>query len=383
MSDDDYLVALKKGHRLNQYEILSVLGMGGFGITYLAQDTTLDKLVAIKEYLPSDFALRATDSKVTAKSTSTATDFQWGLARFLEEARILAKFRHPHIVEVYQIFESNATAYIVMGYAEGETLAARLQRTGPMSEADVKAMLVPILDGLQKVHALGFLHRDVKPGNIIMRKEEGAVLIDFGAARQAVGAKSRSITSIVTEGYAPIEQYSSTGDQGTWTDIYALGAVAYKCLTGETPPSATMRLRTDPMQPLVESRGRACVAGVSRSHRLGAVAARDRPPAKRSPNGCLLCWGQTDANAERTRRAAEFERTQVKRPAAGDKTVRREPHIDRSAATRDAAAFASQSPQCADLAADDDDRRRRRGGSGRRIWRVVVSSRRFGAEGRP
>jgi serine/threonine protein kinase/peptidoglycan hydrolase-like protein with peptidoglycan-binding domain len=246
---DEYLMALPNGYRLNQYEIVKVLGAGGFGVTYLARDTSLDKMIAIKEYMPSDFALRTDGSRVTAKSTSTVNDFQWGLTRFLEEARILAKFRHPNIVEIYQVFEANQTAYIIMEYEEGQTLAQSLQQTGALGEAAVAAIMLPILDGLQKVHALGFLHRDIKPGNIILRTHGGPVLLDFGAARQAVEAKSRSITSVVTEGFAPIEQYASNGHQGIWTDIYALGAVAYKCLTGETPPAATLRIRNDPMIP--------------------------------------------------------------------------------------------------------------------------------------
>ncbi len=263
---EEYLMALSQGYRLNQYEIMKVLGAGGFGVTYLARDTSLDKLIAIKEYMPSDFALRTDGSRVTAKSTSTTNDYQWGLARFLEEARILAKFRHPHIVEVHQIFEANQTAYIIMEYAEGETLSQHLDRVGTLNEATMSVVLGPILDGLQKVHALGFLHRDIKPSNIILRAQGGPVLIDFGAARQAVEAKSRSITSIVTEGYAPIEQYASSGHQGTWTDVYALGAVAYRCLTGQTPLAATQRIRSDPMPPASTA-----AAGRASPHFLAAV----------------------------------------------------------------------------------------------------------------
>jgi peptidoglycan hydrolase-like protein with peptidoglycan-binding domain len=246
----DHLLALPKGYRLRQYEIVRMLGAGGFGITYLAHDTTLDKQVAIKEYLPSDFALRDGNSHVTAKSTSSNDDFHWGLTRFLDEARILAKFPHHNIVEIFQIFEANQTAYIVMDFIEGDTLSAAIERDAPMDEAVVRGLLASILDGLKRVHLLGFLHRDIKPGNIILRENGDPVLIDFGAARQALEAKSRSLTSVVTEGYAPIEQYASSGNQGPWTDIYALGAVAYKCLTGVTPVAATVRLRQDPLEPL-------------------------------------------------------------------------------------------------------------------------------------
>jgi serine/threonine protein kinase len=246
----EHVHALAKGTRLNQYEVLNILGAGGFGITYMARDTTLDTTVAIKEYLPGDFAVRQGGSQITAKSSLSQGDFDWGLDRFLAEARTLAKFRHPNIVRVNQIFQANNTAYLVMEYAKGQSLDDLLQKNGPLTEEQTKDILFPILDGLKRVHEQGFLHRDIKPGNIIIRDEGGAVLIDFGAARQAIETKSRAITSIVTEGYAPLEQYDGMGNQGPWTDIYALGAVAYKCLTGNKPPSATLRVRSDPLVPL-------------------------------------------------------------------------------------------------------------------------------------
>ena len=246
----EHVHALTKGTRLNQYEVLSILGAGGFGITYMARDTSLDTMVAIKEYMPGDLAVRHGDSQVTAKSSLSKGDFDWGLDRFLSEARTLARFRHPNIVRVNQIFQANNTAYLVMEYAKGQSLDDLLQKAGPLGEEQTKEILSPILDGLKRVHEQGFLHRDIKPGNIIIRDEGGAVLIDFGAARQAIETKSKAITSIVTEGYAPLEQYDGMGNQGPWTDIYALGAVAYKCLTGNKPPSATSRVRNDPMVPL-------------------------------------------------------------------------------------------------------------------------------------
>ncbi len=246
----EHVHALPKGVRLNQYELMNTLGAGGFGITYQARDTSLDTMVAIKEYMPGDLAVRQENSVVTAKSTTSKGDFDWGLSRFLEEARVLAKFRHPNIVRVNQIFEANNTAYLVMEYAKGESLGDLLRRQATLSAQRTKEILFPILDGLKRVHALGFLHRDIKPDNIILRDEGGAVLIDFGAARQATETKSRAITSIVSEGYAPLEQYDPKGNQGPWTDIYALGAVAYKCLTGEKPPAAASRVRSDPLVPV-------------------------------------------------------------------------------------------------------------------------------------
>ncbi|MCY4605396.1 MAG: protein kinase, partial [Gemmatimonadetes bacterium] len=178
-------------------------------------------------------------------------DFQWGLERFLDEARTLARFDHRHIIKVHRFFEAHGTAYIVMEYAEGETLSAYLERKGTLSEAELKGILYPLLDGLEVVHGADFLHRDIKPGNIVLRDVDGSpVLLDFGAARQAIGAKSRSVTSIVTPGYAPIEQYSSRGHQGAWTDIYALGGVCYRALTGQVPDDATDRVRHDPLVPI-------------------------------------------------------------------------------------------------------------------------------------
>ena len=209
------LNALPRGHRLQEYELVRVLGMGGFGMTYLGFDHHLDKAVAIKEYLPSDIATRTADHSVAPQASEFRGDFQWGLERFLDEARTLARFDHRHIVKVYRFFEAHGTAYIVMEYAEGETLSAYLERKGTLSEAELKGILYPLLDGLAVVHGADFLHRDIKPGNIVLRDTDGSpVLLDFGSARQAIGAKSRSVTSIVTPGYAPIEQYSSRGRQG-------------------------------------------------------------------------------------------------------------------------------------------------------------------------
>ena len=247
------LNALPQGYRLQEYELVRVLGFGGFGMTYLGFDHNLDKGVAIKEYLPADIATRTADNCVAAQASHFRDDFKWGLERFLDEARTLARFDHRHIIKVFRFFKAHGTAYIVMEYAEGETLSEFLKRRKTLGEADLKAILFPILDGLEEVHGADFLHRDVKPGNIIIRDEDRSpVLLDFGAARQAIGARSRSVTSIVTPGYAPIEQYSSRGDQGPWTDIYALGGVCYHALTGDVPDDATDRVRDDPLVPVAE-----------------------------------------------------------------------------------------------------------------------------------
>ena len=251
--------ALPNGYRLQEYELVRVLGFGGFGMTYLGFDHNLDKAVAIKEYLPSDIAVRTGDNSVVPQASEFQGDFAWGLERFLEEARTLARFDHRHLVKVHRFFEEHNTAYIVMEYAEGETLSEYLNRKGVLTESELKAILNPILDGLAAVHRADFLHRDLKPGNIVIRAEDRSpVLIDFGAARQAVGAMSRSVTAIVTPGYAPIEQYESRGNQGPWTDIYALGCVCYRALTDEVPIPAMDRVRRDPLIPVSDRcKGRA------------------------------------------------------------------------------------------------------------------------------
>ena len=249
--NEQHRLALPQGTRIRDFEFHRVLGHGGFGITYLGWNLSLDIPVAIREYLPADLATREQDGSVVPQTSQAAADFQWGLERFLDEARTLARFQHPHIVRVHQYFEAHGTAYIVMEYAEGETLSAHLERKGTLSEAELTGILYPLLKALEVVHQADFLHRDIKPGNIVLRDSDGSpVLLDFGAARQAIGAKSRPVTSIVTPGYAPIEQYSNRVLQGPWTDLYALGGVCYRALTGQVPADATDRMRDDPLVPV-------------------------------------------------------------------------------------------------------------------------------------
>ncbi|MGE5624591.1 MAG: serine/threonine-protein kinase, partial [Bacillota bacterium] len=222
--------ALAIGHKLQEYVIGRLLGHGGFGLTYLAQDTNLNALVAIKEFLPQEFALRGPDSNVVPKSEFDADSYKWGLERFKEEARALARFKHPNIVRVSRLLEANGTAYMVMDFEPGMTLSQYLKRHGPtLDEGRLLGLFLPVLDGLEALHRLQLVHRDIKPSNIYVRAYGGPMLIDFGAVRQAIGAQSRSLTSLVTPGYAPIEQYSSDGRQGAWSDLYAVGASIYYC----------------------------------------------------------------------------------------------------------------------------------------------------------
>ena len=277
--EQQHRLALPQGTRIREFEFHRVLGQGGFGITYLGWNVALDISVAIKEYLPSDLATREQDLSVVPQVPRAASDFQWGLERFLDEARILARLQHPNIVRVHHFFEAHSTAYIAMDYVEGEDLSAHLTRKETLSEDELKAILDPLLSALEVVHQADFLHRDIKPGNIILRAEDGSpVLLDFGAARQAMGAKSRSVTSIVTPGYAPIEQYSSRGRQGAWTDIYALGGVCYRALTGQIPDDATDRMRDDPLIPVSQRcAGRVSGAFLAAIDTALAVHEEDRP----------------------------------------------------------------------------------------------------------
>ena len=230
----DHIHALPPGTRFEEYRLDAVLGAGGFGITYRAYDAHLDTFVAIKEYLPGEFAARTEASTVVPKANTDAEDYHWGLTRFLDEARTLARFNHPHLNRVHRFFESNGTAYMVLEYIQGETLADRLTRERQLPEESLQRLLEEVLSGLAVMHEAGYVHRDIKPGNLMLREEDGsAVVLDFGAARQAVGQRSKPITSILTPGYAPVEQYDGKVDRvGPWTDIYALGMVAYRCISG-------------------------------------------------------------------------------------------------------------------------------------------------------
>jgi len=241
MREDAYPDALPAQYRVHWYLLERVLGQGGFGITYLARDTNLDQLVAIKEYLPVDVATRRADTTVRPRSDDQSERYRGGLERFIREARTLARFDHPNIVRVLSVFEQNGTAYMVMRFEEGENFASLLDRKRTLRESDLLRVLLPILDGLELVHNAGFIHRDIKPDNIHIRADGTPVLLDFGSARHAMG-QARTVTILVAPGYAPFEQYYSSGeDQGPWTDIYGLGATCYRAIAGVPPMDAISR----------------------------------------------------------------------------------------------------------------------------------------------
>jgi len=231
----EYNNSLPKGHILdNKYKIDTVLGEGGFGITYKALDTVLEKEVVIKEYMPNDYALRHSDnSTISLRSKSNEELFNWGLDSFKKEAQALAKFNHPNIVRVESFFTQNNTAYFVMPYERGMDLDKYMKSvSGVFSEQEIIDIIVPILNGLKETHKKDIIHRDIKPGNIFIRRDNSPMLIDFGASRVALGEKSKSITQILTPPYAPTEQYGSDRKkQGAWSDIYSIGMVMYKMIT--------------------------------------------------------------------------------------------------------------------------------------------------------
>lgn len=243
MGSSEFTGALAPGTKLLEYEVIKLLGRpGGFGMTYLAVDVHLGKSVALKEYLPVDYAVRAEGNSVSLRSRQDRDAFEWGRAAFLREARVLARFKHRNVVSVHRFFEANGTAYIVMEYVQGETLGERFLREGQIEQEALCQLLLPIFDGLAHVHAEGVLHRDVKPDNIVITTAGVPVLIDFGAARNELGNRSRSAMNAYTTGYAPIEQYSDHHLQGPWTDIYALGAIAYRAIAGRKPLDAIARM---------------------------------------------------------------------------------------------------------------------------------------------
>lgn len=246
------LLALANGTELvGDYRIRRVLGAGGFGITYLADEISLSRLVTIKEYFPSDFAARKGDQEAAPRSQDCAGDYKWGLDRFIEEAQTLARFEHPNIVRVFRYFRANNTGYMVLQWEEGKSLKNWLKDLGRAPrQAELDQIVAPLLDALELIHKRDFLHRDIAPDNIIIRTDKSPVLIDFGSARGEIASHSRTVSALVKPGYSPYEQYATTtSQQGAWTDIYALGATLYQAVTGKRPPDAPSRVVQDEYVP--------------------------------------------------------------------------------------------------------------------------------------
>ena len=270
--------ALAQGARVGRYEVLSVLGQGGFGITYRARDLQLDRQVAIKEFLPAMLAYRQDAGTVAPRSTKVADDFAWARERFSTEGRTLATLHEaPGIVKVFDFVETNGTAYIVMELLQGITIEAHLRQHGPLDAPAIDRILWPLLDGLEQVHGAGFLHRDIKPANIMLNAKGQPTLIDFGASRETAGGRSTAMTAIFTPGFAPVEQLTAS-PQGPPTDIYGLSATLYCAITGEAPPNAVDRLLDDQYRPLGQIAPPGFAAGLLAGIDKGlAVRVSDRP----------------------------------------------------------------------------------------------------------
>ncbi len=272
---------LSPGTRLRDYEITGLIGEGGFGIVYLAWDHSLQRKVAVKEYMPASMASRVSGSSaIVVKSERHLDTFKAGLKSFVNEARLLARFDHPSLVKVYRFWEENGTAYMVMPFYEGPTLKTALAELGHVpSESELRAWLNPLLDALTVMHAAQCFHRDIAPDNILLT-ERGPLLLDFGAARRVIGDMTHALTVVLKPGYAPIEQYGDVASmtQGAWTDIYALACVVYYAITGKTPMSSVERLMDDRLEPLATlAAGRYGPAFLGAVDAALAVRPQDRP----------------------------------------------------------------------------------------------------------
>lgn len=289
---------LPVGYQLGEYTIRSVLGHGGFGITYLAHDVNLNSLVAIKEYFPESYAEREGDSTIHPRASGGDSDaeiYLWGLQEFLKEAQALARFKHNYIVRVLRYLEANGTAYMTMEYEEGESLSAYIRNHGGfLSEPDLLRVFLPILTGLQAVHEAGMLHLDIKPDNIYLRRSGQPMLIDFGSARQRHG-KIEAGKIALTRGYSALEQYPGHGVLGPATDVYSVAATLYRCITGRAPVDSLERHNTfgkskvDPLppatrfeRPLYAPHIRQCVDLALR------LKAEDRPVSARALQNGLM-----------------------------------------------------------------------------------------------
>lgn len=274
--------ALPIGTRLDDFVVSGVIGAGGFGTVYLAREETLDRTVAIKEYLPSAIAARAATQTVVPRSQSHREGYVAGLQSFMREARLQAQFSHPALLEVYRVWEQNGTAYMAMRYYPGTSL--RELRKAPdvaagLDEEQIRGYLQPVCDAVRELHQQNVLHRDVSPDNILIMPNGAPVLLDFGAARTVVAGATQSLTTVLKPGYAPIEQYADDGslEQGPWTDVYGLGAVMYFLAMGGPPPQAINRMMFDNLTAFDDAtRGRYSAMFVAAVKRALAVRPDDR-----------------------------------------------------------------------------------------------------------
>ncbi len=244
MPQTEFKIELNPGDKLQngRYTIERIIGQGGFGVTYYAKHNHLDQYFAIKEFFISGFCSRDLNHNTVMVQTDKGDLYDKYKQRFIEEAQTIAKLNHPHIVKAVDVFEENNTAYFVMPFIQGKTLQQLVETNGKMSAELAVNYIAQIAEALGYIHARNLLHRDIKPDNVIITPENSVILIDFGSARTFVEDKTQSHTSILTKGYAPLEQYSGTSRKGSYSDIYSLGAVFYFLVTGQKPLDATERV---------------------------------------------------------------------------------------------------------------------------------------------
>ena len=287
MSQDDSVLAV--GTRIDQYEIIGLLGRGGFGITYLVRDDALQKEFALKEFFPEDLVRRDGNSIRFAAKTNSENDYKWGLAKFYNEARLLAQFSHPNIVSVRRVFEANGTAYMLLDFIKGSTLEKWLQGLdSPPTQEELDLICAPLLNALELVHENRSWHLDVSPENIMIRSDGQPILLDFGASRYEIKQHSQLVSALVFKsGYSAPEQYTSNADRyGPWTDIYATGATLYRAIAGQRPTEATSRQLSDDLKSASE-----VAAGKYRAGFLKAIDAALKLPPQARPQ-TITEWRQ-------------------------------------------------------------------------------------------
>ncbi|MEC5386816.1 protein kinase [Uliginosibacterium sp. H3] len=331
---------LQIGTRLGEFEILDIIGEGGFGIVYLAQDHSLQRRVALKEYMPTSLASRSANASVFVSAERYVETFEIGRRSFVNEARLLAQFDHPALVKVYRFWEANGTAYMSMPFYEGRTLRDALRERGAVpDEAWIRKILSPVVDALELIHQENCYHRDIAPDNIMLLRGDRPVLLDFGAARRVISDMTQALTVILKPGYAPVEQYAEMPGmkQGPWTDIYALAAVVYFMITGRTPPPSVGRAVQDSYRPLAtEAAGRydaSFLRGIDHSLSVNAI---DRPQSMAEMRDLLGLVPQSRVLAPRAAKAAvatqaahsgnaPFVERRVKSPVVPPRADRRRP----------------------------------------------------------
>lgn len=248
--------ALAAGGILESYKILRVLGTGAFGITYLVEEVQSSNLFAIKEYFPGNCAVRLSSGMVVeSESERTRGFFQFGLAQFINEAKVLAQLSHPNIIAVRRYFKAVGSAYIVMDYCDGTSLSDVLKNRGTMTADGLRQILFPLVDALSYLHRFGIFHRDIKPANIYINDRGIPILLDFGAARLQLSATNENGFLQVTDGFAPPEQYAAQGVVGPWSDLYSLGCTCYFALMGVAPKPANQRMLLDSVSLLRDQGG--------------------------------------------------------------------------------------------------------------------------------